>query len=150
MAAAQGGVNFTRIFFYQRNTISPDRKKALVALAYATARDQLLAPKAILIRSDIHDTTTIDGKRTKDPQGWHGTFAFKSQSQVEKEFHVASHGYTNGKEQFVLTNATHSKEKIDKTPRGGRNAGKVVWPDESDLEEYVDSPIGYSHLDERK
>lgn len=48
--AAKGGVNFVRYFFYAGNTISADRKKALVALAYATARDQQLAPKAILIR----------------------------------------------------------------------------------------------------
>jgi hypothetical protein len=48
--AAKGGVNFVKYFFYLGNTISPDRKAALVALAYATARDQELAPKAILIR----------------------------------------------------------------------------------------------------
>lgn len=50
MAGAREGVNFVRIFFYGGNTISPERKRSLVALAYATARDQLLAPKAILIR----------------------------------------------------------------------------------------------------
>lgn len=50
MAAARGGVNFVRIYFYGGNTISAERKRSLVALAYATARDQLLAPKAILIR----------------------------------------------------------------------------------------------------
>ncbi|KAL1973783.1 hypothetical protein VTN31DRAFT_5343 [Thermomyces dupontii] len=74
MAAAAGGVNFVRFFFYAGNTISPSRKKALVALAYATARDQQLAPKAILIRSDMHDTTTAGGQHVKDPKGWHGTF----------------------------------------------------------------------------
>lgn len=50
MAAVQEGVIFVRIFFYAKNTISAKRKKALVALAYQTARDQLLAPKEILIR----------------------------------------------------------------------------------------------------
>lgn len=49
MATAKGGVNFVRIFFYSGNTISAERKKSLVALAYATARDQLLAPKAIIL-----------------------------------------------------------------------------------------------------
>lgn len=48
--AARGGINFVKYFFYAGNTIAPDRKKVLVALAYATARDQQLAPKAILIR----------------------------------------------------------------------------------------------------
>ncbi|RAK95375.1 uncharacterized protein BO80DRAFT_264104 [Aspergillus ibericus CBS 121593] len=145
MAAAQG-INFVRFFFYEGNTISAVRKKALVALAYATARDQQLAPRAILIRADLHETTTIEGKRVKDPKGWHGTFAFKTDDQVQREFHVASHGYTNGKENFVLTDATHDPEKSDKVPRGGKNSGKIVWPSEDALDEYVDSPIGYSHL----
>jgi len=48
--ASKGGINFTSFFFYKGNTISPERKQALVALAYATARDQQVAPKAILIR----------------------------------------------------------------------------------------------------
>lgn len=78
-----------------------------------------------------------------------GTFAFKADDQVEREFHVASHGYTNDKEDFVLNEATHTPEKQDKTPRGGRGSGKVVWPAEDLLEEYVDSPIGYSHLPEQ-
>nr|KMM72271.1 hypothetical protein CPAG_08568 [Coccidioides posadasii RMSCC 3488] len=133
--------------------MSASRKKALVALAYATARDQKLAPKAILIRlcirSDVHDTTTVAGKHVKDTKGWHGTFAFKDDNQVEREFHVASHGYTNSKEDFSLKEATHTPEKEDSTSRGGAGSGKVVWPAEHLLEEYVDSPIGYSHLPEQ-
>ncbi|KAK2762654.1 hypothetical protein FQN54_000827 [Arachnomyces sp. PD_36] len=146
--AARGGVNLVKYYFYVGHTISPERRKALVALAYSTARDQKLAPKAILIRSDMHETTTIDGKRVKDPKGWHGTFAFKADKQVEREFHVASHGYTSGKEDFVLKEATHTPEKKDGTPRGGKRSGKVVWPSEDLLEEYSDSPIAYSHLPE--
>ncbi|EER42741.1 conserved hypothetical protein [Histoplasma capsulatum var. duboisii H88] len=149
MAAAGGGVNFVRYFFYAGNKISSSRKKTLVALAYATARDQILAPKAILIQSDLHNTTTVEGKHVEDPKGWHGTFAFKADDQVEREFHVASHGYTNDKEDFILNEATHTPEKEDRTPRGGRGSGKVVWPAEDLLEEYVDSPIGYSHLPEQ-
>ncbi|KAK2005683.1 hypothetical protein LZ32DRAFT_596750 [Colletotrichum eremochloae] len=141
--ASASGVNFVRYFFYAGNTISKQRKKALVALAYATARDQKLAPKAILIRADIHDTTTINGKHDKDPNGWHGTFAFKDDEQVKEKIHVASHGYVNGKEDFILKEATHSAEKNDSIQRRG---GKVVWPDEDELEEYEYSPIGYSHI----
>jgi len=48
--AARGGVNFVRVYFYGLGNIPEHRKRALVALAYSTARDQLLAPKAILIR----------------------------------------------------------------------------------------------------
>ncbi|OOO11949.1 hypothetical protein OAory_01084190 [Aspergillus oryzae] len=104
MAAVQEGVNFVRIFFYAKNTISAKRKKALVGLAYQTARDQLLAPKEILIR------------------------------------------YTSSKEEYILQKATHTPEKADDTPRGRPKEEKVVWPPMDQLEEYEDSPIGYSHL----
>ncbi|KAL4934186.1 uncharacterized protein BDV17DRAFT_248553 [Aspergillus undulatus] len=146
MAGAREGVNFVRIFFYGGNTISPERKRSLVALAYATARDQLLAPKAILIRSDMHNTTTNNGRHVVDPKGWHGTFAFKGSDQLLREYHVASHGYTDGKEDFALKEATHTSEKADSTRRGGPRSDKIVWPAEELLEEYKDSPIGYSHL----
>lgn len=95
-------------------------------------------------RADIHDTTTINGKHTKDPYGWHGTFAFKDSEQAGRKFHVATHGYTDGKEDFTLKEASHSQEKKDSTMRRG---GKAVWPDEDELEEYEDSPVAYSHLD---
>ena len=94
-------------------------------------------------RANIHDTTTFNGKRVKDPNGWHGTFAFKDSQQAQQEFHVASHGYTNGKEDFCLKEATHTPEKKDST---SRREGKVVGPDEDELKEYEGSPITYSHL----
>ncbi|UDD60631.1 hypothetical protein AFCA_008021 [Aspergillus flavus] len=118
MAAVQEGVNFVRIFFYAKNTISAKRKKALVGLAYQTARDQLLAPKEILIRED----------------------------QLLRQYHVASHRYTSSKEEYILQKATHTPEKADDTPRGRPKEEKVVWPPMDQLEEYEDSPIGYSHL----
>ncbi|EFE38191.1 hypothetical protein TRV_07156 [Trichophyton verrucosum HKI 0517] len=147
--AATSAVSFTRYFFYVGNTISAESKRSLVALAYATARTMEVAPEAVLVRSDIHDTTTIEGKHVKDPKGWHGTFAFKNGNHVQQEFHVASHGYTNGKRDFVLKEATHASPKPDNTPRGAKDSGKVVWPQEHHLEEYVDSPIAYSHLPQK-
>lgn len=39
MSTSKGGVSFVKYFFYSGNTISADRRTALVALAYATARD---------------------------------------------------------------------------------------------------------------
>ncbi|KAK2800031.1 hypothetical protein FQN50_008270 [Emmonsiellopsis sp. PD_5] len=141
MAAAGGGVNFVRIFFYDGNTISPARKKSLVALAYATARAQVLAPKAILIRADLHRTTKIDGKYVQDPKGWHGTFAFKTEDHIGQEFHVACHGYTKDKEDFVLKEAEHTDAKADGTNRG---KDRIVWPADDELIEYM----GYSHLPE--
>jgi hypothetical protein len=100
----------------------------------------------LLIRSDIHNTTTNKGRHVIDPKGWHGTFSFKTSDQLLREFHVASHGYTNDQEDFVLKEATHALEKADNIRRGGPNSEKVVWPPEELLEEYKDSPIGYSHL----
>lgn len=74
----------------------------------------------------------------------------KDSVQMDREFHVASHGYTDGKENFTLTESTHAPEKSDSTPRGGKKSGKVVWPvKEGVLEEYVNSPIAYSHLPEQ-
>ena len=107
-----------------------------------------LGANQIRNRSDVHETTTMDGKRVKDPKGWHGTFAYKDNVQMDREFHVASHGYTDGKENFTLTESTHTPEKSDSTPRGGKKSGKVVWP-VGKLEEYVNSPIAYSHLPEQ-
>lgn len=174
-----------KFFFYVGNTISPDRKRKLVALAYATARDQRVAPAVILIRlvllatmllvlklypssrldvafdtihyghavltgqfvrSDLHDTTSVNGQHVKDPRGWRGTFAFKFADRTQKDFHVASHGYTGSNEDFVLSDATHTAEKPDATPRGRPKSKKVVWPREKGLEEYAVNPIGYSHL----
>ncbi|KAJ5697592.1 hypothetical protein N7488_011276 [Penicillium malachiteum] len=83
----------------------------------------------------MHDITTINGKHVKDPNGWHATLAFKDGNQVTLQLHVASHGYTAGKQDFVLAQATHTPQKMDDTPRGGKNSGKVVWPPKEDLEE---------------
>jgi hypothetical protein len=96
----------------------------------------------------MHNTTFIKGKHAKDPKGWHSTFAFKANDQVQPESHVASHGYTNGKQDLVLKEAAHTPEKADRTPQGGKKSRKIVWPDADHLKEYVDSPIAYSHLPE--
>jgi hypothetical protein len=50
MATGAGGVNLVRYFFYAGNTIKKQCKQELVTLTYATARDQQLCPKEILIR----------------------------------------------------------------------------------------------------
>ncbi|KAJ5929303.1 hypothetical protein N7454_007151 [Penicillium verhagenii] len=122
MAAFRGwGADLVRIFFYRGNTISDEHKQGLVALAFATARDQLVESKAILVRSDVHKSTINDGVHMIDPNGWHGTFAFKTSDQLLSEYHVAAHGYTNGKEDFNLQRATSTSEKADKTPVGGHS-----------------------------
>lgn len=113
--------------------------------------ESLSGANQIQIRSDIHETTTMDGKHGKDSRGWHGTFAYKDSVQMDWEFHIALHGYTDGKENFTLMEATHSPEKGDSTPWDEKKSGKVVWPvKEGALEEYVNSPIAYSHLPKQK
>ncbi|KAJ0418187.1 hypothetical protein BJY00DRAFT_315236 [Aspergillus carlsbadensis] len=139
-------INHCRIFFYGLATISTERRSALVDLAYATARDQLLAPKAILIRSDLHMTTSHGGKHIPDPIGWHCTIAFKSEDQITRAYHVTSHGYTKGKDDFSLAQAIHSEEKPDNTPRGNPKAKRVVWPPEHELQEYEGSPVAFPRL----
>ncbi|OWT43368.1 hypothetical protein VFPPC_17469 [Pochonia chlamydosporia 170] len=97
-------------------------------------------------RSALHNTTSAGGKHVPDPKGWHVTIAFKTRDQDDREVHVASHGYTIGKDNYTLKEATHTSEKSDSFPRGGKRSGKVVWPGEELLEEYEDSPIAHSHL----
>ena len=67
---------------------------------------------------------------------------------MERSFYVASHGYTGGREDFELTEATHTSEKPDSTWWGRKGSTKIVWPKEADIEEYKDSPIAYSHLED--
>ena len=53
----------------------------------------------------------MDGKCVKDPKGWHGTFAYKDNIQMDWEFQVVLHGYTDGKENFTLMESMHAPEK---------------------------------------
>lgn len=99
----------------------------------------------------MHNTTIGEGGRQPDPKGYHGTIAFKGPEHLQKFLHVTAHGYTGGKEDFLLKYSLHGEEKSDETPRTPRRTSrgiieKVVWPKKEDLLEYQTSPIGYSHL----
>lgn len=74
----------------------------------------------------MHNTTTNNGRHVVDSKGWHGTFAFKGSNQLLREYHVASHGYTDGKEDLALKEAIHTSEKADSTRRGGPRSDKIV------------------------
>jgi len=80
----------------------------------------------------------------QDPKGWHGTFAYKDDRQVETGFHVTTHGYTAGRDDFVLKMAKDTPEKEDKFLKGSND--QPVWPAESQLEEFIYSPIAHSHV----
>jgi len=69
--------------------------------------------------------------------GLHATFAFKFDDQVERKFHSIAYGYTYGKEDFTLREATLLPEEPDWAPRAGESSGEIVWPEEQELEEYV-------------
>ena len=92
-------------------------------------------------RSRRHDTTSINGIYQKDPKGWHVTFCYKDQNQIESKTHSACHGYVPSKDSFELVTSTHEGEKPDSTLK--RN-GQSVWPSEDELE--LAPEIGYSHL----
>ena len=89
----------------------------------------------------------MNGKHAVDPRGWHGTFAFIFNGQHYEGFHVASHEYTPGKEYFI-PGRPHSYRRGPTGRRRvkGERSRKVVCANDSDLEEYKDSPISYSHL----
>ncbi|KAF5855993.1 hypothetical protein ETB97_008112 [Aspergillus alliaceus] len=121
-------VNMVKYYFYKGMVPKDqDRLRKLVALAYQTARDRKLCPKAVLIRSEIHDTTSINGIHQKDPLGPHVTLCYKDENQLLQDTHVASHGYVIGKDNLE-----------------GRKGKKTVWPSESELEAIPE--IGYGHI----
>lgn len=76
----------------------------------------------------------MNGTHVKDPMGWRNTIAFKDAKMSSRSSYVASHGYTKSNEGFALVKATHTREKGDNTKK---SSGRVVWPAEGDLEEYV-------------
>ncbi|KAK0631595.1 hypothetical protein B0T14DRAFT_5183 [Immersiella caudata] len=136
-------INIVKYYFHKANVPREERIRLLIALAYRTARDRQLYPKAVFVRSDVHDTTTIDGKRQKDPRGPHVTFSYKTQDQLGSETHVACHGYVTDNETLQFREATHAEEKADATMKA---SGKAVWPGEDSLWEAPE--IGYGHISE--
>ncbi|KAB8201511.1 hypothetical protein BDV34DRAFT_229271 [Aspergillus parasiticus] len=99
-------INMIKYYFYE-GMMPQNRKRmeSLIALAYQTARDRKLYPKAVLIRSDVHPTTSRGGRHERDPLGWHVTLCYKDDAHLASGTHIASHGN-----------------------------GKVVWPSEEELD----------------
>ncbi|OJJ51294.1 hypothetical protein ASPZODRAFT_12132 [Penicilliopsis zonata CBS 506.65] len=130
-------INIVKYYFY-RGMMPEDKEllKNMVSLAYQTARDRKLYPKAILIRS-----TSINGRHQEDPNGWHLTFCYKDQEQLKSNVHTACHGYTPGKDVWQLVKSTHAGTKPDSVLKMN---GKPVWPSEDELE--VAPEIGYGHI----
>lgn len=155
-------VNIVKYYFHKRNVpVSEERMRRLIALAYQTAR---ALPKGSLCavclffyelsfpswwfwwsnRSEVHFTTTINGRRQKDPLGAHVTFSYKTQDSLGRDTHVSCHGYVKDSETLEYAGSTHVDEKPDSTKK---TTGKPVWPGESQLWEAPE--IGYGHLPEK-
>ncbi|KAE8166058.1 hypothetical protein BDV40DRAFT_296870 [Aspergillus tamarii] len=135
-------VNFVKYYFHKN--LYPDteeRLRRMIALAYRTARDWKLYPRAVFIRSEVHDTTTINGKHQKDPMGDHVTLCYKDEEQLRKGTHVASHGYVKDWETLEFDHATHHDEKPDSTRK---KRGGAVWPSDNSLA--IAPEIGYGHF----
>lgn len=95
----------------------------------------------IRCRSEVHATTTINGKRQKDPLGYHVTLCYKDEDQLRCGTHVASHGYVKDGSTLEFVQATHHAEKPDSTTKGNR---EDVWPLEEKLA--IVPEIGYGHF----
>ncbi|KAF5535173.1 hypothetical protein FNAPI_12142 [Fusarium napiforme] len=135
-------VNIVKYYFHARNVpVSEERMRRLIALAYQTAREKELYPKAVFVRSEVHFTTTINGRRQKDPLGAHVTFSYKTQDSLGRDTHVSCHGYVKDSETLEYAGSTHVDEKPDSTKK---SSGKPVWPGESQLWEAPE--IGYGHM----
>ncbi|EGD92003.1 hypothetical protein H112_00606 [Trichophyton rubrum D6] len=126
-------INIVR-YFFQRGVLPKNaaERQGLIALAYQTARDKGLYPKAILIRSGLHKTTGSRRKARVDPLGWNITMSSKDSEQCAKNTHVTSHGYVKGKFDLQFIGATHAGEKIDSWKKF---LGKAVWPPQDQLVE---------------
>ncbi|KAM7208131.1 hypothetical protein V8F20_001411 [Naviculisporaceae sp. PSN 640] len=123
-------INVVKYYFHARHVPKTQgRITQYIRLAYQTARDKELYPKAVFIRSEVHDTTIINGKPVKDPLGDHVTFSYKTQDQLGRETHVACHGYVKDKITLEFREATHAPEKPDSTKK---KSGKDVWPNGDD------------------
>ncbi|XRM48690.1 hypothetical protein ABZX51_011605 [Aspergillus tubingensis] len=139
-------INMVRYFFYKNRL--PDKQEtlqALVAVAYRTARDRKVYPKAILIRSVVHSTTNIKGRIQKDPLGPHVTLCYKDERHLANGTHVACHGYVEGPNSLKYVKSTHVGEKVDTWVK---KSGGIVWPPEEELDEAPQ--IGYGHFLEEK
>ncbi|KAL4995611.1 hypothetical protein BDV10DRAFT_128272 [Aspergillus recurvatus] len=136
-------INLVKFYFYKGFVPkSEERARQLITLAYQNARDQKLYPKAILIRSEIYKTTSINGIHQVDPLGYHVTLCFKDEQQLLRGTHVASHGYVRDQDNLEFIKAPHTPEKPDNTKR--QRGTMDVWPPEHDLVSAAET--GYSHL----
>ncbi|RBR11549.1 hypothetical protein FVER53590_13857 [Fusarium verticillioides] len=93
----------------------------------------------LFVRSEVHFTTTINGRRQKDPLGAHVTFSYKTQDSLGRDTHVSCHGYVKDSETLEYAGSTHVDEKPDSTKK---TTGKPVWPGESQLWEAPEIGIG--------
>ncbi|KYK60899.1 hypothetical protein DCS_02038 [Drechmeria coniospora] len=90
--------------------------------------------------SEVHSTTTINGRRQKDPRGDYVTFSYKTHNHLGRETYVACHGYVEDPGTLEFKEATHAPEKPDSTMKQNE---KPDWPDDQDLWDAPD--IGYGH-----
>ncbi|KAG5991670.1 hypothetical protein E4U52_003430 [Claviceps spartinae] len=93
-------------------------------------------------RSEVHNTTIIDGKVQKDPKGNHVTFSYKTLDHLKRETHIACHGYVNSPITLELREATFASEKADSVLK---HNSKKAWPSMENL--YQAPDIYVSHLE---
>ncbi|KAK2763985.1 hypothetical protein FQN54_009604 [Arachnomyces sp. PD_36] len=131
-------------FYFLNRPTNAETMRQYIALAYQTAQDQKIYPRAVLVRSGIHGTTTVDGKpHQKDPKGDHLTICFKDSEMLAKGTHVASHGYVDLRTSSNIREATHSPEKPDATKKRG---GREVWPTAEALP--LETELAFGHVPE--
>ncbi|KAF4952575.1 hypothetical protein FGADI_6646 [Fusarium gaditjirri] len=139
-------INRVKYFFHSQAVLSDEKRAALVRLAYQTATEKNLYPKMIFIRSDVHNTTIINGRYQKDPLGDHITMCFKDDEHIKTGTHIACHGYVKDKANWELRKVTDTPPKSDSVLKKNK---QPVWPENQFLDEYPYDGF-YSHLDGQK
>ncbi|KAE8154633.1 hypothetical protein BDV25DRAFT_135800 [Aspergillus avenaceus] len=138
-------LNMVKFYFYRKQL--PRMRHILhdfIKVAYQTARDRKLYPKAILVSFQIKPT--LKGDRSLPQlkgtmEYWHITFNYKDQGQLNSGTHTACHGYIPSEHEYELIKSTHGVDKCDTALT--RN-GKHVWPSGEEL--VMVCEVAYCHL----
>ncbi|KAG6092047.1 hypothetical protein E4U30_006005 [Claviceps sp. LM220 group G6] len=92
--------------------LSEAKKLRHMWLAYTAATQNGVVPVIIFIRGLMYSTTiSEEGERKPDPKGWHVTFSFKTQEQLDSGKHVSCQAYVDLRGNFA--EVTYSPEKAD-------------------------------------
>ena len=100
-----------KYFWKWTRPLNDDDAEDLINAAYTTAKKADPAVSEILIRSGIHSTTWATDRYVPDRP--HITVSTKTPRQVRERKHRSLHGYTRGKNDYKILEATPNEAEKD-------------------------------------